>query len=278
MRNEIKLYGDGNELNVRWIEFNGGEVQPRIDIVDNIREFTIEARIANSIGVMKLVMLHNAIKQNYDHYNCGLNLFLPYVPYARQDRVCNPGEPLAIKAMANLINDMQFDHVTIYDPHSDVTSALIDDVIVVEQHDLFYTFKQNKRFIADIIVAPDGGALKKAFKCAQKCGSELATAQKFRNLDDGQIVETKFDWNYGLAGHHVWVVDDICDGGRTFVELAKIIKAKNPASLNLFVTHGIFSKGTTELYQYYDRIGTTDSFLSDAVLNSEVEVLNYNRR
>ena len=56
------------------------------------------------------------------------------------------------------------------------------------------------------------------------------------------------------------MVDDIFDGGRTFVELAKLILPMEPERLELYVTHGIFSKGYDEITQYYDRIYTTNSF------------------
>jgi phosphoribosylpyrophosphate synthetase len=60
----------------------------------------------------------------------------------------------------------------------------------------------------------------------------------------------------------ILIVDDICDGGATFIELAKIIKPMNPSSLTLFVTHGIFSKGFEPLYEFIDKIYYTGSLTS----------------
>lgn len=48
----------------------------------------------------------------------------------------------------------------------------------------------------------------------------------------------------------ILVMDDICDGGATFISLAKEIKAHelyNDQELWLYVTHGIFSKGKQTL-------------------------------
>jgi ribose-phosphate pyrophosphokinase len=40
------------------------------------------------------------------------------------------------------------------------------------------------------------------------------------------------------------IVDDICDGGATFIGIADAIHEKDPdADVRLYVTHGIFSKG-----------------------------------
>jgi ribose-phosphate pyrophosphokinase len=57
------------------------------------------------------------------------------------------------------------------------------------------------------------------------------------------------------------IVDDICDGGRTFTEIAKAIRTQVPnARIYLVVTHGIFSAGFEELEKYFERIYTTNSY------------------
>jgi len=44
-------------------------------------------------------------------------------------------------------------------------------------------------------------------------------------------------------------VDDICDGGRTFIESAGLLREAYPeADIHLYVSHGIFSKGTDVLF------------------------------
>jgi len=55
-------------------------------------------------------------------------------------------------------------------------------------------------------------------------------------------------------------VDDICDGGGTFLGLATALKEKNAGKLSLIVSHGIFSKGFEELNKSFDTVFTTNSF------------------
>jgi len=63
------------------------------------------------------------------------------------------------------------------------------------------------------------------------------------------------EWNDNFL-----IVDDICDGGGTFIGLGEAIKKINPsAKLELFVTHGFFTKGLDKLLKLYDTIYTTDS-------------------
>jgi len=59
------------------------------------------------------------------------------------------------------------------------------------------------------------------------------------------------------------IIDDICDGGATFINIAKHFRENYgdlKGKIYLIVTHGIFSKGTTELGQYFDGIYTTNSY------------------
>ena len=58
------------------------------------------------------------------------------------------------------------------------------------------------------------------------------------------------------------IADDLCDGGRSFLELSKIYhaQANGTGPLDLWVTHGIFSKGLGDLNKAFNRIGCTDSF------------------
>ena len=56
------------------------------------------------------------------------------------------------------------------------------------------------------------------------------------------------------------IVDDICDGGRTFTEIAKAIRDQLPnAKIYLIVTHGIFSAGEEPLKEYFEHVYTTNS-------------------
>ena len=55
------------------------------------------------------------------------------------------------------------------------------------------------------------------------------------------------------------IVDDICDGGGTFLGLGSELKKKNAGELFLAVSHGIFSKGFDQLSDIYTQLFTTDS-------------------
>ncbi|MEQ2351952.1 phosphoribosyltransferase family protein [Pseudoalteromonas piscicida] len=101
--------------------------------------------------------------------------------------------------------------------------------------------------------------VKKTLKIAQHFGGEVEViqAQKVRNLKTGEIVQTQVLGE--VKGKDLLIVDDICDGGRTFTELAKVLKAQGANSIALYVTHGIFSQGLGVFSGLIDTVYTTNS-------------------
>jgi ribose-phosphate pyrophosphokinase len=97
------------------------------------------------------------------------------------------------------------------------------------------------------LVSPDIGAYKKVDKLAEKMGytGQIATGIKVRDLSTGQIIKSDVNTD-DLNGKACIVIDDICDGGRTFIELAQALKAKNAGDLYFIASHGIFSYNAIE--------------------------------
>ncbi len=242
----------------QWL-FPGGEVGVDINKLSqlngmDVQRVCVDARIQNSDDVMALVMTTNALRQEFPLAKFMLDM--PYVPYARQDRVCNRGEALSIQAFADIVNMLKYDIVQIVDPHSPVTTAVIKNCHVRDQYDIFKDIKSS--FREWTIVAPDQGATKKCEEFAKKVGAAgVITFQKTRELSTGKITGMKCLDTIDPDGKYL-VLDDICDGGRTFIELAEHMHYVG--NLELAVTHGIFSKGFEVVGASYDHVYTTDSF------------------
>lgn len=59
----------------------------------------------------------------------------------------------------------------------------------------------------------------------------------------------------------VMIVDDLCDGGATFIAEAQYLRKLWPdIKMSLFVYHGLFTKGVEELLLYFDQIICTNSY------------------
>ncbi|MCP4261270.1 MAG: ribose-phosphate pyrophosphokinase [Planctomycetes bacterium] len=243
--------------------FPGGEVQVTwpVGSLRGANRIQLVASLTNSNDILAMIMGVDAIRRATFHQPA-IELIIPYFPYARQDRVCVEGQSLSAAVMASLINNLQCERVTICDPHSDVTGALINNVNIVSQADIA---RRNKKFRRNlyrrdtIIVAPDAGASKKAEMVASACerGTPVVQAFKHRDLKTGNITQTTLMGS--VKGKRCVIVDDICDGGRTFVELAKVLRDGGATHVDLFVTHGIFSKGLSVFDGLINHIFTTDS-------------------
>ena len=57
-----------------------------------------------------------------------------------------------------------------------------------------------------------------------------------------------------LTGKDVVILDDLCDGGGTFIGLAKKLREKGAAKITLYVTHGMFTKGVKDLLIYIEEV------------------------
>ena len=259
MENNISV-GDYNVLSTT---FPGGEVNVTIPEPTG-SDVTVTANIANAEGIMQLMLVKDAIHRGGIHHNLTVTLLLPYVPYARQDRVCNPGEALSISVFCKMINSLKFDRVVILDPHSDVTPALIDNVTVVDQ---YYPIKKSPWVTGELIknhtlVAPDAGSTKKMQQLCEKLAVDgFIQGHKKRNTLTGKL--SGFGYDGDVQGKDLLIIDDICDGGGTFIGLAKELKAGGASSVKLWVSHGIFSKGVKHLLDNgIDHVYTTDSVIS----------------
>ena len=171
------------------------------------------------------------------------------------------GESLSSKVYADLINDLGLDDVAIFDPHSEVVPALLDRCTVVQNHG-FIAEVLKRLPQRPLLVSPDSGALKKIHGLSKALGGlPVLECGKSRDVRTGALSGFTVP-EADLNGQPCLIVDDICDGGGTFLGLADALRSRNAGPLFLAVSHGIFSKGTSALLEKFDRLFTTDSIRS----------------
>lgn len=247
--------GQQNSLTIEQFTFAGGEPHLRIlGDLSQVSSVSISHRINSFNDVGFLLLAVDALRRAGIQK---LSLILPYLPAARQDRVMVAGEPLSVKIYTDLINSLQFEQVTVLDVHSEVGIALLDRCHAVSN--AFFIQEVLKQLGEVILVSPDGGALKKIYKLSAALGGlPVVEGSKIRDVKTGKLSSFKV-YAEDLKGANCLVVDDICDGGGTFLGLAEALKAKGAGELYLAISHGIFSKGVAPLAQAYQHIFTTNS-------------------
>jgi ribose-phosphate pyrophosphokinase len=266
------------QLQYEHSTFPGGEIFFRLDepsiqhilMMHGNCEVVITAKIYDSQDLLRLIMAVDAIRgvsQTHGLDPLQINLKMPYVPYSRQDRICSPGESFSLSAFCKLINSMRLKSVEVFDPHSTVTTALLNSS--------YENMSAYENFIIDSVthlgdtkfaaVSPDAGALKKVHGITKylhkKCciDGQIIVGAKVRDMSTGEILHTSVD-RESLDGIDCVIFDDICDGGRTFVELARALKDRGAGRIGLVVSHGIFSKGLIPFVGLIDWVVSTDSW------------------
>jgi ribose-phosphate pyrophosphokinase len=253
---KFKPFATEEEIVFQNFTFSGGEPHIKIDPNFDVNQKVIVTHRLNSFNDLGLLCIAVDALRRMDVKN--MELFIPYFPAARQDRVMIKGEPLSVKVYADIINGMQFGKVYVFDAHSEVTPALVNNCEVIPNHTFIEavvkTIGNNVK-----LISPDGGALKKIYKVSEFLGGvEVVECSKSRDVKTGRLSGFKV-YNEDLQGADCLIVDDICDGGGTFVGLAEELKNKNAGKLYLAVSHGIFNKGFAVL-DCFETIFTTNSF------------------
>jgi len=257
----------------------GGEVNVNINCGSDWPDLSSNHKVCVTVSLnspeTQVALAHTMDALRHQYPMASFMLEMDYVPYGRQDRRCNPGEAFGIKVFGAYINAMGFDTVLITDPHSDVTQACIDNVQVIPQYDVFADVHDFRT--GWYIVAPDMGAKKKAETFARESGAfGVVTCYKERNLATGEIIAQGLIGAEAIPkGAKLFVLDDICDGGRTFVGVRELLSELEPKTVELAVTHGIFSYGTDVVAKVYDNVYTTRSWNPELESKGNLIVVDY---
>lgn len=168
-------------------------------------------------------------------------LILPYLPYARQDKEVSTESTFALTTFIKLINSLNFDEVVVFDPHSDKVLDIKNIKVIHPIKEIYMTLGSIR---PDFVIYPDAGAMK---RYSQLIDYNYNYVKKERNQLTGEI--TKLEYDFDVFNKSVLIVDDICDGGRTFITIAEALQYKGVKEINLYISHGIFSKGIEVLKQ-----------------------------
>jgi len=210
------------------------------------------------------------IKHYYERVCPGTHIVLdmPYIPNARQDRVKSAEDVFTLKYFAEFINWLGFDSVHVLDPHSSVSEALFNNLVILSP----------KKYIESAIKAvakevggvdliaffPDEGAMK---RYSSQAALPYAFGVKMREWETGKIKGLSvIDNGIDIEGKNVIIIDDICSRGGTFYHSAKKLKELGANRIFLYVTHCEKTICSGEVFKIglIDKVFTTDSIFNDA--------------
>lgn len=226
----------------------------------------VKIRLRNHEDLFTLALVKDVLDRQFPDNKHRVKI--DYMMYQQDDRLFLDCQSFGLKVISKFINDMKWDEVIIFAPHSDKVE-LIDKCRIVGNNVFLMDALTKIPDSKDAIwVIPDSGAFKTQFKQVQQFNHDcVMTCSKSRDMK-GHVhtVVPPGDLN----GQDCFIVDDICLGGATFIQIAEELKLKNCGKLYLIVSHGVFNKGLDHLYEHFDAIYTTDSvcnYLEDDTLS-----------
>ena len=241
-------------------KFPDGQQTINIESFDSTQTIRLSSRM-NSFRDIELIICANQSLKEMGADK--VELYVPYFLGGRSDRKFLYGETNYLKnVICPIINSQGFSKVMVVDPHSDVLEACLTNFAKFSNHSIVeYALDKIKGGSSQTaIVSPDAGALKKIYDVAKEFNiTNVTTASKLRDMKTGNIIRTELPTMDLRGVEHIIIIDDICDGGRTFIELAKAIREITTLPIHLIVTHGIFSAGFKQLFEYFDGIYCTNS-------------------
>jgi ribose-phosphate pyrophosphokinase len=256
-------------MHIQTMNFSAGESHVKIDFKNGndanclihdygfgrFMYFPRPASVSLNDHIMCILLVRDILQ------DADIGLFLPYLPYSRQDRRTHPSAPFSLRAFAKILETARFSHVYTLDAHSHMAEGLIENLVNITIHDMFAHYSPiNKLARTATLVVPDDGA-RKRLELVEDYFDNVVYVHKRRDPRTGYLTIEEIYGDY--QEKECLIVDDICDGGRTFTEIAKKM-AGGPFSTSLFTTHGIYSKGTMPLFDMnISNLFTTDSFVQE---------------
>lgn len=230
--------------------FPDGEKHLFLEELDRKDEVRVVCRIKSSDDLFILMQLADILNRQEVVVS---QLDIAYLMGARCDRLFSIDRPFTLKIVAEVVNRLNARHVYIVEPHSERTLELIKNSKSIELSDFLaheLTGGGNP-----IFVAPDKGAqtrynLNFGIVC-----------QKIRDVETGKLIDfSVHGMGPAAEGRKLYLVDDLCDGGGTFVGLAPKLRALKPKELNIIITHAIQLSGIEKLAVAYDKVVISDTF------------------
>lgn len=187
--------------------------------------------------LMELFLMCQAAKLSFANR---VHVIMPHFPYARQDRVAEPREPISAKLVAHLLEEAGADHIITLDLHSTQIQGFFSiPVDSLDGRHTFAAYLRSKKFKEPVVVTPDTGGTKRAKKLADLLDADIAILHKHRAAHhEAEILEVVGN----IAGRTCIIFDDIIDTAGTLAS-AKDALVKRGAKPDVYAaaTHAVFS-------------------------------------
>lgn len=251
--------------------------EPHVVISETVREMQAPSTfvgLTNAIiwdahnfdDLALMVTAWRTLKRRFD---LSKKFVVPYFPFGRHDRRRDEWDSDPLQMALDIVRPMLDENCLItIDPHSDVSGviphisqrSIVQHFLHASKPDQMLSSQYISSF--DCIVIPDNGATKRAEQWLDLFpNAYIFQGKKHRDVRTGELtgfgvepISTPEGFaKLYLPGGNVLIVDDICDGGGTFLGLAETFDGVGAIDkITLLTTHGLYTKGTEILEEKFD--------------------------
>jgi len=247
-----------------------------------------KVKIAENIRRKKCFLIHDSNKEPCEWFTeliftleavafsspSEMNIIVPYMRYARQDRKDESRVSVNAKALADTISLYATRGMTV-----DLHTPQMQQYFKIPFDNLYsfpilinYLIKKHPDFLQNlVVVSPDLGGGKRAEGFVKRLSdkgikAEVAFGHKTREKEN-EVAKTLIIGN--VENKNCLIIDDIIDTGNTLIKTAQALKEKGVGKIFAYGTHGLFSGGI-EKFRDFDKIMVSDTLKSSFSENLEV--------
>lgn len=236
--------------------FPDGEVQITLGEFSRKDEIEVKCRITSAEELFILMQVADILRR----HGMRFSISIYYLMGMRMDRVMDFNRPFTLKMVVDILDSLCATSIAIFCPHSKVTTQLFRKTKVVPLKSAEWGREESKLWHTYQVVLPDAGAAERYFD--GDVPSYIIVGEKVRDVETGKILSVKIKNPEAInEGWPLIMIDDLCDGGGTFVGLANAIREVKPdIEINIAVNHMVNPKGIENLSKNFDRVYFTNSY------------------
>jgi ribose-phosphate pyrophosphokinase len=186
---------------------------------------------------------------------------VPYLCYARQDRVFLEGEVVSIDLVAKLFKTVGVKHIITVDIHSQRAMSYFTSIQNVSSVPLLADYASKMKLHDPIAVSPDAGGANRATEFARYLDIDVLALKKYRDRSTGEVtVDEKLDMD--ISKRDVIVIDDIISSGGSIIKAAEVLHKKGVGRIFAMCAHALLIR---EAAQKIKSAGVQDIISTNSV-------------
>ena len=191
--------------------------------------------------IMQALFLISKARQ----YSSDIIAVIPYMGYARQDKVFIAGEIVSISTIAALFKAAGATKIITVDNHSKIALRYfripVKNISAIPQLAAFFTKLGLQK---PLVVSPDLFWSSPAKEFARYLGTKSIALSKLRDRKTGRLT-IKFTKPQNVKNHDIILVDDMISSGDTIIKATKFLKKQNCGKVFVACTHGVLVGNAT---------------------------------